>query len=63
MAFWLLVRRFLGDRRGGVAMMVGMSIFALAGALGIAVDSARGYSAQSKLQDAVDAAALAGAKA
>ncbi|MEM9442311.1 MAG: TadE/TadG family type IV pilus assembly protein [Pseudomonadota bacterium] len=63
MAFWLLVRRFLGDRRGGVAMMVGMSIFVLAGALGVAVDSARGYSAKSKLQDAVDAAALAGAKA
>ena len=63
MAFWPLVRRFLDDRSGGVAMIVGMSLFVLAGALGVAVDSARGYSAKSKLQDAVDAAALAGAKA
>jgi Flp pilus assembly protein TadG len=63
MALWLLARRFLGDRNGGVAMIVGMSIFVLAGALGVAVDSARGYSAKSKLQDAVDAAALAAAKA
>ncbi len=63
MAFWPLVRRFLSDRSGGVAMIVGMSIFVLAGALGVAVDSTRGYAAKSKLQDAVDAAALAGAKA
>ena len=44
-------------------MIVGLSILALAAALGVAVDSARGYTAKSKLQGAVDAAALAGAKA
>lgn len=58
-----LVLRFLADRRGGVAMAVGLSILSLVGALGVAIDSARGYTAKSRLQGAVDAAALAGAKA
>lgn len=58
-----LVLRFLADRRGGVAMIVGLSILAVAAVLGLAIDSARGYTAKSKLQGAVDAAALAGAKA
>ncbi len=44
-------------------MIVGLSILSLAAALGVAIDSARGYTAKSKLQGAVDAAALAGAKA
>lgn len=58
-----LVARFLTDRRGAVAMMFGLAILVLVGAIGVAVDSARGYTAKSKLQGAVDAAALAGAKA
>lgn len=58
----LLIRRFFADSRGGVAMIVGLSILALSAALGVAIDSARGYTARSKLQGAVDAAALAGAK-
>lgn len=58
-----LVLRFLSDCRGGAAMIVGLSILAMAAALGVAIDSARGYTAKSKLQGAVDAAALAGAKA
>ncbi len=58
-----LVSRFLADCRGGVAMIVGLSILTLAAALGVAIDSARGYTAKSKLQGAVDAAALAGARA
>ncbi|MGI9509160.1 MAG: pilus assembly protein TadG-related protein, partial [Geminicoccaceae bacterium] len=58
-----LVLRFLADHRGGVAMIVGLSIMALAAVMGLAIDSARGYTAKSKLQGAVDAAALAGAKA
>ena len=44
-------------------MIVGLSILMLSAALGVAIDSARGYTAKSKLQGAVDAAALAGAKA
>ncbi|MEZ5932287.1 MAG: pilus assembly protein TadG-related protein [Alphaproteobacteria bacterium] len=58
-----LILRFLSDRRGGVAMIVGLAVLALAAAMGLAIDSARGYTAKSKLQGAVDAAALAGAKA
>ncbi len=56
------IARFLRDRRGGVAVIVTLSIFVLVGALGLAIDSARGYTVQSKLQGAVDAAALAAAK-
>ncbi len=44
-------------------MIIGLSMLTLAGALGVAIDSARGYTAKSRLQGAVDAAALAGAKA
>lgn len=58
-----LIAYFITDRRGGVAMIVGLSIMVLAAAMGVAIDSARGYTAKSKLQGAVDAAALAGAKA
>ncbi|MEM7041893.1 MAG: pilus assembly protein TadG-related protein [Pseudomonadota bacterium] len=57
------IRRFCLDEKGGAIMLVALSIFVLVGALGVALDSARGYTAQSKLQGAVDAAALAGAKA
>ncbi len=44
-------------------MIVGLAILALAAAFGTAIDSARGYTAKNRLQGAVDAAALAGAKA
>lgn len=44
-------------------MIIGLSITVLIGALGLAVDTTRGYTVQSRLQGAVDAAALAGAKA
>lgn len=58
-----LIARFLGDHHGGVAMIVGLSILPLAALLGLAIDSSRGYMVKSKLQGAVDAAALAGGKA
>ena len=57
------IYRFAANCQGGVAMIVGLSVLVLAGALGVAIDGARGYTAKSKLQGAVDAAALAGAKA
>lgn len=44
-------------------MVMGLSILALAAALGLAIDAARGYTAKSKLQGALDAAALAGGQA
>lgn len=58
-----LAHRFAADSQGGLIMIVGLSLLLLVGALGVAIDSARGYTAKSKLQGAVDAAALAGAKA
>jgi len=57
-----LFYRFLADRRGVVAIIVGLAIIPLFAALGLAVDGARGYMLQSKLSYAVDAAGLAGGR-
>jgi predicted RecA/RadA family phage recombinase/Flp pilus assembly protein TadG len=50
------------DRSGTVAMIVAFSIIPLIGAVGIATDTARGYLVKSRLQSAVDSAALAGGR-
>ena len=50
---------FLRDQRGSVASLIGLSIVPVALALGLAVDGGLAYSAQNKLQSAVDSAALA----
>jgi len=55
-------RRFREDKRGAIAVYVGLAIVPLVGALGLATDVARGYMVQSRLSQAVDAAALAGGK-
>ena len=55
-------RRFRADKRGAIAVYVGLAIVPLIGALGLATDVARGYMVQSRLSQAVDAAALAGGK-
>ncbi|MGI9503693.1 MAG: pilus assembly protein TadG-related protein, partial [Geminicoccaceae bacterium] len=47
---------------GGVIMLIGLSIIPMALVLGLAVDSGLAYNARSKLQGAIDSAALAGAK-
>jgi Flp pilus assembly protein TadG len=52
----------LGDQRGSVASLIGLSIIPVALALGLAVDGGLAYSAQNKLQGAVDSAALAAAR-
>ena len=49
--------------KGGVASIIGLTIVPLVLALGLAVDGGLAYGAHSKLQGAVDAAALAGARA
>ncbi len=54
--------RFWRDRRGGVAIFAAAAIIPLLGALGLATDVSRAYLVKSRLQDAVDAAALAGGK-
>ena len=54
-----LLRRFGGDASGSVFIIVGAAMFMLLGAVGVAVDIGRGQMAQTKLQNAVDAAGLA----
>ena len=53
-------RKFAQDARGAVAVLVALAAVPLIGTIGIGVDTARGYIAQSRLSAAVDAAALAG---
>ena len=57
------LRRLLGDDRGAIAAIVGLAIIPLFAAIGLAVDSARGYMLKSKLSYAIDAAGLAGGRA
>ena len=55
----MLLRRLLQAQEGSVFIMVGAAIIALVGSVGIAVDVGRGQMAQTKLQNALDAAGLA----
>mgnify|MGYP000648694280 CR=1 FL=1 len=56
-------RRFQRDTRGNIAVMLGFCTIALVGGVGIAVDTSVAYNVRSQLSAAVDAAALAGARA
>lgn len=47
---------------GGIAIMMGLLLIPLIGAVGLSMDSARGYAVKQRLQESVDAAALAAAK-
>ena len=49
-------------QRGVVAIVLGLSVFALFGFMALAVDLGRTYVVRTELQNAADAAALAGAK-
>ncbi|MBL8710221.1 MAG: hypothetical protein JNL25_13585 [Rhodospirillaceae bacterium] len=51
-----------GDQRGSVAIWVGFSLLVFMGCAGIGIDTARGYLVKARLSQALDAAALAGAK-
>jgi hypothetical protein len=51
----------LSDRRGNVGMIFGLAAIPLIGAAGLAVDYSRASQVRAELQEAVDAAALAGA--
>ncbi len=57
------IRRFTTDQRGAVAVFLALGIIPLIGFIGIATDAARGYMVKAKLQQALDAAALAGGRA
>lgn len=50
------------DRKGGAAVMVGVSVLPLITAVGVSMDAARGFMVKAKLSQALDAAGLAGAK-
>jgi Flp pilus assembly protein TadG len=56
------LRRLASDQRGSVAVWVGVALTIFIGCAGMAVDTARGYMLKSRLSQALDAAALAGAK-
>lgn len=51
------------DTRGNLTVILGFSAIALVGCVGIAVDTSVAYNVRSKMAAAVDAAALAGARA
>ena len=57
------IKCFFDAQKGGVAIIVGAAAFPLVIGLGLAVDAGLLYSAHSKLQGAVDAAALASVRA
>ncbi len=51
------------DQRGGVIVMIALSIVVLLGFTGLAIDGGRAYGVKAKLSAAADAAAIAGARA
>ncbi len=55
--------RFLRDAHGNVSILFAFCVIALVGGVGIAIDTSVAYNVRSQLAAAVDAAALAGARA
>ncbi|MEQ1647840.1 MAG: TadE/TadG family type IV pilus assembly protein [Hyphomicrobiaceae bacterium] len=56
------IRNFAGDQQGSIAIIFAVCLTTLCGCVALAVDFARVTNANSKLGDALDRAALAGAK-
>ena len=54
---------FVNDKRGTIAILFGMTLLIVCVAMGLSVDGGRAFMAKSKAADALDAAALAGARA
>lgn len=61
-AFSIIARPLGPDRRGAVALLIGLLLLPLMVTAGLAVDLSRAYLVQSRLITATDAAALAAAK-
>ncbi len=59
----IFVTKLLNRCQGQVVVVVAVSLVALIGMVGLAIDSGRGYGVKAKLSSAVDAAAIAGAMA
>src|SRR3546814_3456251 len=58
-----VLARLLRDTGGNVALVFGFCVIGLVGGVGIAIDTSVAYNVKSRLSAAVDAAALAGARA
>ena len=56
------VKAFAKSRRGSIAPLFALSLLAIAGAVGLAIDRARGFGVKTRLLNALDAAALATAR-
>lgn len=56
------LRRLLRDERGATAVMLAVLLVPLLAFVGISVDTARGYFLKARLNQAIDAAALAGGR-
>ena len=56
------IRSFAGSHKGTIAPLFALSLIAISGAVGLAVDSARGYGLKTHMQNSLDAAVLATAK-
>lgn len=54
--------RFHRDERGAIVLLFGLMLIPLIGIVGLAIDSARAFAVRNQLQQAVDAAALAGGR-
>lgn len=55
-------RRLMRDRRGATGVIIAFSIIPMIGAIGLGVDSARGYYVKYRLTEALDASTLAAAQ-
>jgi Flp pilus assembly protein TadG len=60
--FRRIIADFSRDRDGSVAILFGLSCVVLLGLVGLAIDTSRYYNYSARMQQALDAAALAGAK-
>lgn len=58
----LTLKKFFLNERGATALLFGLLLIPLIGFLGLAIDSSRGYAVKHRLQESIDAAALAGAR-
>ena len=57
-----MAKKILGEEKGSVMIMVVIALFVLVGFTGLVIDGGSAYLTKSRLQNAADAAALAGAQ-
>lgn len=62
MRFQNLLNRFKDNERGSIAIVFALSLVALIGITGLAVDASRAYSVSGRIGSVLDSAGLAGAK-